>query len=258
MLVCKGLENPQLEKEWEWLRETRDFRPVHPWGGEGCIVLAKMQVACKTGIFSGPNLDCFCVTARADGTLVAALSKCYYSTWLETRFSHNIYNSMSYSHDKNIPNILPGPQLYVTGSRTQPNHTLFKLEGRKSTVCAVLWGFALTVRGKNPHRQVVSMLWLMGWLLSGFVRYIPSLPGCNGTKVASFHMRITKRSMNMSNGSAWFAKYFRECREWTWRSREVCLQSIKTNTYSLKTHEAYSALFPAQHMSFPQWPITFV
>lgn len=41
MLVCKGLENPQLEKEWEQLRETRDFRPMHPGGGEGRIVLAK-------------------------------------------------------------------------------------------------------------------------------------------------------------------------------------------------------------------------
>lgn len=43
MLVCKGLENPQLEKEREQPRETRDFSPMHPRGGEGCIVLANTQ-----------------------------------------------------------------------------------------------------------------------------------------------------------------------------------------------------------------------
>lgn len=41
--VCVGLENPQLEEEWEWLRETRHFQRVHPRGDGGSVYLEKLQ-----------------------------------------------------------------------------------------------------------------------------------------------------------------------------------------------------------------------
>lgn len=37
-----GLENLQLEEEWERLRETRHFWMVHPWGQWGSLHLAKL------------------------------------------------------------------------------------------------------------------------------------------------------------------------------------------------------------------------
>lgn len=86
-------------------------------GARGCIALAKMQIAKKNWYLLRSNLHYFSVAACADGTVVAAGSKHYYTTWMDARFSHNIYNSMSYSHDRNIANIEIGLQLCVTKDR---------------------------------------------------------------------------------------------------------------------------------------------
>lgn len=82
--------------------------------GRGVHSFGKDANSKSNWYFPRSNLDCTC---RRN----FALSKRYDSTWLETQFSHNIYNSMWYCHDRNTPNILPGPQLYVTGPRTQPS-----------------------------------------------------------------------------------------------------------------------------------------
>lgn len=43
-MVGRRLENPQLEEEWEWLRETRHFRTGHPYEHSGSLQLAKLQI----------------------------------------------------------------------------------------------------------------------------------------------------------------------------------------------------------------------
>lgn len=64
-MVGRRLENPQLEEEREWLRETRHFRTGHPCGHSGSLQLAKLQI--KQGFCLRSDMIMCCIMLVTPG-----------------------------------------------------------------------------------------------------------------------------------------------------------------------------------------------